>query len=83
MGRVVGDGAMYFYIQDIVVDPNYQNMGIGNILMEKIESYLAASAKQGSTISLLAAKDKENFYTKYGYILRPNDSLGHGMCKFL
>lgn len=83
MGRVVGDGAMYFYIQDVVVDPNYQNMGIGNILMKKIESYLAASAKQGSTISLLAAKDKENFYTKYGYILRPNDSLGHGMCKFL
>ena len=24
MGRIVGDGAIYFYIQDIVVHPEYQ-----------------------------------------------------------
>ena len=24
MGRIVGDGAIYFYIQDIVVHPTYQ-----------------------------------------------------------
>jgi len=40
MGRVVGDGAMYFYIQDVVVDPDYQNLGIGSALMRNIESYL-------------------------------------------
>lgn len=83
MGRVVGDGAMYFYIQDVIVDPNYQNMGIGSLVMKKIESYLAVSAKKGSTIGLLAAKGKEAFYSKYGYTKRPNDSLGNGMCKFV
>ena len=83
MGRVVGDGSMYFYIQDVIVDPSYQNAGVGSVLMEQIENYLLVAAKKGSTIGLLAAKGKEAFYTRYGYLLRPNDSLGNGMCRFV
>jgi ribosomal protein S18 acetylase RimI-like enzyme len=83
MGRVVGDGYMYFYIQDVVVDPDYQKQGIGHALMLEIERYLSDAAKKGSTIGLLAAKGKESFYSRYGYTLRPNDSLGNGMCKFI
>jgi ribosomal protein S18 acetylase RimI-like enzyme len=83
MGRVIGDGAMYFYIQDVVVDPHYQNAGVGSALMMQIENYLFVSAKKGSTIGLLAAKGKEAFYSKYGYTQRPNDSLGCGMCRFV
>ena len=83
MGRIVGDGAMYFYIQDVIVDPSYQNSGIGSALMEKIERYLSVSAKKGSTIGLLAAKGKEAFYARYNYIIRPNNSLGNGMSRFV
>jgi len=83
MGRVVGDGAMYFYIQDVVVDPTYQKQGIGNVLMNNIEDYLAKVAKKGSTIGLLAAKGKEEFYSRYDYIKRPSELLGNGMCKFI
>lgn len=83
MGRVVGDGSMYFYVQDVVVDPDYQQQGIGDALMTQIEHYLFKSAQKGSTIGLLAAKGKEGFYTRFGYISRPNDLLGHGMCKFI
>lgn len=83
MGRVVGDGSMYFYVQDVVVDPDYQKQGIGRALMSEIEHYLSDSAKKGSTIGLLAAKGKESFYSRYGYTLRPNESLGNGMCKFI
>ncbi|KGJ94611.1 GCN5-related N-acetyltransferase [Colwellia psychrerythraea] len=82
MGRVVGDGAMYFYIQDVVVEPSYQKLGIGAALMASIEDYLSNATTQGATIGLLAAHGKEAFYSRYGYILRPNDVLGHGMCKF-
>ncbi|WP_227993435.1 GNAT family N-acetyltransferase [Shewanella sp. YLB-07] len=53
MGRVVGDGAMSFYVQDVVVHPAYQ----------------------GSTAALLAAKGKEAFYERFGYIQRPSDYL--------
>lgn len=83
MGRVVGDGAMYFYVQDVVVDPDYQKQGIGNVLMVQIEEYLSSATNKGSTVGLLAAKGKEGFYTRFGYVLRPSDSLGNGMCKFI
>ncbi len=28
-GRIVGDGGLYFYIQDLIVDPKYRNRGVG------------------------------------------------------
>ncbi|WP_019028625.1 GNAT family N-acetyltransferase [Colwellia piezophila] len=83
MGRVVGDGAMYFYIQDVVVDPDYQKLGIGTVLMDTIEGYLCYTAQKGATIGLLAAQGNESFYQRYAYIQRPSNALGHGMCKFV
>lgn len=83
MGRVVGDGAMYFYIQDVIVAPEYQGQGIGDRLMREIEAYLSEKARPGSTIGLLAAKGKEAFYSRYQYLERPSDSMGNGMCKFV
>ncbi len=83
MGRIVGDGVMYFYVQDVVVDPDYQKLGLGAVLMTHIEDYLAKTAQPGSTIGLLAAQGKEAFYQRYGYLLRPGNSFGHGMCKFI
>ena len=83
MGRVIGDGAMYFYVQDVVVDPDYQGKGIGQRLMEQIELYLQEHAQKGATIGLLAAQGKEEFYTRFAYMKRNGDPLGLGMCKFL
>jgi ribosomal protein S18 acetylase RimI-like enzyme len=82
MGRVIGDGALYFYVQDVVVKPVYQGKGIGKALMSEIEKYLAVTTTKGATIGLLSAKGKEDFYRRYGYLKRPNDDLGAGMCKF-
>jgi ribosomal protein S18 acetylase RimI-like enzyme len=83
MGRVIGDGALYFYIQDVVVAPTHQRLGIGAALMEHIEAYIDKNAEQGATIGLMAAQGKEDFYRRYGYLQRPTAILGHGMCKFL
>lgn len=82
MARIVGDGAMFFYIQDLIVDPDFQHNGIGHLLMQNIESYLSKVALSGSTIGLLSAKGKEDFYARYGYTLRTGSPLGYGMCKF-
>jgi GNAT superfamily N-acetyltransferase len=83
MGRIVGDGAMYFYVQDIVVHPEYHKCGLGHKVMQYIESYLSGTTKKGATIGLLCAKGKEGFYERFGYMQRPNDILGNGMCKFI
>lgn len=39
MGRVIGDGRIFFYIQDIAVLPEHQNKGIGKLIMETIQEY--------------------------------------------
>ncbi|WDD99923.1 GNAT family N-acetyltransferase [Thalassomonas actiniarum] len=83
MGRVIGDGAMFFYIQDVIVDPDYQQQGLGHIIMKQIESYLLTAAKTGATVGLLAARGKEGFYRRYGYRDRCGETLGLGMCKFV
>ncbi len=83
MGRVVGDGAMFFYVQDVVVAPNCQGKGIGSLLMEQIENYLSKNATKGSTIGLLSAQGREPFYSRYGYVQRTGTPLGYGMCKFV
>ncbi|SFB79825.1 GNAT family N-acetyltransferase [Pseudoalteromonas denitrificans] len=83
MGRIVGDGYMYFYVQDIIVDPYYQGLGLGKVIMQYIETYLSKEAGKGATIGLLAAKDKEGFYKSFGYIERSGKPLGRGMCKFI
>jgi len=83
MGRVIGDGAMFFYIQDMIVDPEFQGQGLGSNIMENIENYLSTTAVKGATIGLLAAKGKEKFYARFGYIERTGEPLGKGMCKFV
>jgi ribosomal protein S18 acetylase RimI-like enzyme len=83
MARVVGDGFMYFYIQDVIVDPAHQGRGIGQMLMARVEAYLASACQAGATVGLLAAKGKEPFYHRYGFIERDGETLGKGMCRFV
>lgn len=82
-GRIIGDGAMYFYIQDIIVAPSYQKQGIGHLIMTDIENYLINTCFNGATVALLSAQGKESFYAQYGYVKRNSDILGLGMCKFI
>ena len=85
MGRIVGDGARNFYLQDINVHPNYQGQGIGKIIVAKLLEYIESYTdsinfkKCRLQIGLMAAKGKENFYELFGFIKRPNDSQGNGM----
>jgi len=81
MARVIGDEGMYYYIQDVIVLPGFQGIGIGNALMERIEDYLNRNTKPGLFIGLMAAKGKEGFYRKLGFIDRPAENYGAGMCK--
>ncbi len=79
MGRVVGDGKLCFYIQDIMVVPNAQRQGIGNIIMNHIMSYIKSVAVRGAYIGLMSKKGKEPFYEHFGFVKRPNDTMGNGM----
>ena len=83
MGRLVGDGVMYWYIQDVAVLPEYQGKGIGKAIVQKLMQYVEENSIPGTytTIGLMAAKGKDTFYEKLGFISRPNDTCGAGMMK--
>lgn len=78
-GRAVGDGALYFYLQDIVVDPNWRSQGIGHQIVVRLLGQIRAVAAPGSTIGLMAAKGAEDLYARHGFSSRPNGSQGAGM----
>lgn len=76
IGRIVGDGAIYFYIQDIIVIPEYKGKGIGKLIMQHIEDYLNKTANHNSFIGLMAAIDVQKFYHQFGYTERPDSKPG-------
>lgn len=51
--------------------------------MIRVETYLATACPTGATVGLLAAKGKEPFYRRYGFIERDGTELGKGMCRFV
>ena len=82
MARIIGDGGMVYYIQDVIVIPEYQRQGIGTLMMDAIMGYIRDHASQNTIIGLMSAVGKEAFYEKYGFTTRPTDKLGAGMTIF-
>lgn len=81
MGRLVGDGARIFYIQDVFINPKYQRQGIGTEVVKKLLGYIENLQLENCSImvGLMAAKGKEQFYERFGFKNRPNNSQGNGM----
>jgi GNAT superfamily N-acetyltransferase len=83
MARVIGDEGLIFYIQDVIVLPEFQGKGIGKMLIENILEYLEQYKGQKIKVGLMAAKEKEGFYKQYGFVERPNERDGCEMIKKL
>jgi hypothetical protein len=65
-GRIIGDEGLYYYIQDLIVHPEFQAKG----------SYVTANAKTGAFIGLMAAKGLEKYYEQFGFKARDKDAPG-------
>jgi len=69
MGRIVGDGAMYFYIQDVAVLPEHQNSGLGKWIMERLIDFIKKSRHSNGVAfaGLFASEGKDKFYKRLGF----------------
>lgn len=74
MGRIVGDGAIYFYIQDVVVAPDYQKQGIGTAILSSLFDYLRENAPSKSFVGLFSTPHAVEFYKKF--TLEKRDLVG-------
>jgi GNAT superfamily N-acetyltransferase len=74
--RLVGDGGMYFYLQDVIVLPAHQGKGVGDLVMREVVEYLEAHAPTNCFVALFAASGKAGFYERYGFVPRATDEPG-------
>ncbi len=67
MGRIVGDGAIFYYVQDIAVLPEYQKRGIGIKILNTLMGYIKTHAPDKAFVGLFAAEGTVPFYERYGF----------------
>ena len=78
-GRVIGDGGLAFYLQDIIVHPDHQGRGLGERITQRLMEHVLSAARRGSFVGLMAAEGVGEFYEKFGFARRPADAPGMGM----
>lgn len=79
LARVMGDGALYFFLADLIVAPEARGGGHGERLMRAVTEHFDRAAKPGATITLVALAGREAFYERFGFAATPDGPFGHGM----
>lgn len=73
-GRVIADGIHHAFIVDLIIHPAYQGKGFGSKLLNNLVNKCKDSRIKD--IQLFAAKDKYEFYEKFGFERRPINAPG-------
>jgi GNAT superfamily N-acetyltransferase len=63
-GRIVGDHSLYFYIQDVMVEPQLQRRGYGRAVVMDLLNQAKSCAGRGAFLGLLAVSGTESFYSR-------------------
>lgn len=81
MGRIVGDGILYWYLQNIIVLPDYQHLGIGTRIVQYLLDYIRSHSIENTTVTigLMCSENTASFYKKFGFHERPYQTYGPGM----
>ena len=66
MGRVVGDGGKFFYIQDLVVRPEHQGRGIGRRIVRRLVAAVEVAAPSSPFIGVFATPEAIPLYRELG-----------------
>jgi GNAT superfamily N-acetyltransferase len=67
MGRVVGDGAVFYYVQDVAVLPGHQGKGVGSQIVERLTDMVKREAPEKAFLGVFAAEGTLSFYERFGF----------------
>ena len=67
MGRVIGDGALFFQVVDIAVEPRLHGQGLGKAIMAALMERLAGIVPGRAYVSLIADGEAHRLYAQYGF----------------
>lgn len=73
-GRVISDGCLHAYVNEMIVHPDWQSCGIGQALLQRLLARCEAAGIRD--IQLFAARGKQAFYERQGFVARPVDAPG-------
>ncbi|HMO57404.1 MAG TPA: GNAT family N-acetyltransferase [Roseiflexaceae bacterium] len=71
MGRVVGDGAMYFYVQDVVVLPQHQHRRLGHRIVDRLLERIEEHTTPPVFVGLFATDHAMQLYQRFGFQMHP------------
>jgi GNAT superfamily N-acetyltransferase len=74
-GRVITDFAVFAYLADIFVIPEYQGRGVGKAL---VRAMMEEPRLQGLQVMLLRTRDAHGLYKQFGFepLPRPEEMMG-------
>ena len=78
IGRIVGDNVLKGMLTDIMVDPLYQGLGIGKLIVTSLIDKLESIVGIGESFQLEASPTANNreFYIKCGLKYKPENQDG-------
>lgn len=76
MGRVIGDGACFFQIVDVLIKPAFKETDAGDLLMLEILEYLRQNAPLKAQILTVSDVPGLKLYQKHGFKLIYPDFYG-------
>lgn len=71
MGRAVGDGAFFFYVQDVAVHPQHRRRGLGTTIMQRLRAQVTALAGGTAFLGLFSTPEAEQLYLGTGFAVQP------------
>ncbi len=76
MGRVIGDGGLFYQVVDIAVLPEHQGRGLGKRIVGELVAQLRSEAPAGAYVSLMADGEAHRLYSQFGFALTAPRSVG-------
>jgi GNAT superfamily N-acetyltransferase len=81
MGRVTGDGGLFFQIVDMAVEPPHQRRGLGKAIMAALMETLKKTVPAEAYVSLIADGHASELYSQFGF--RPTAPASCGMAMWI
>ena len=79
MGRIIGDGGLFYQVVDIAVEPAHQGQGLGKRIMGALVEWLKATAPKSAYVSLIADGEANRLYSQFGFEPTAPRSIGMAM----
>ncbi len=67
MGRIISDGALFFHLVDVAVDPAHQGKGLGKNIVATLLAHVRKVAPAEAYVSLMANGEAHRLYAPFGF----------------